>query len=466
MSGFSSLNMGTRALFAAQRALDTTGQNISNVNTEGYSRQRVQQTAAGASSTPAMFSRSDGAGDGVDVRSIQRIRDDFLETRAQSEHAAQSSLATSQQIFADIETTFGEPSSSGLQSQMSSFWGSWHDVANDPGSLAPRSQLLERANALAGSFNGLTGRLSQQWSDVREQLSAAVTDVNAMATNVAQLNRSIRSALVSGAPANDLSDQRDLLVLKLGSAIGATATPGEDGIVNLAINGTPLVSGDQARALQVGGPLTYPGSAKAASISWAEDGYPVSPSGGTTQAMLAAVNTTIPAYLSSLAGIASSMATAVNSQQAQGYTLKATPPTPPATAVPDGQPMFLMGAGGKLSVTTADPRDIAASKAGPPALDGDNGIAMAAHSLDATGPDATYRTLMVDLGVQSQSIQRQSTVQTAITNQVDNARQGVSGVSMDEEMTNLVQYQHAYEAAARFVSTISSTLDTLMQMTR
>jgi flagellar hook-associated protein 1 FlgK len=462
MSGFSSLNMGTRALYAAQRALDTTGQNVSNVNTEGYSRQRVQQTAAGGAAIPAMFSRSDAAGDGVDISNIQRIRDEFLETRAQSEHAAKASLATSRQVYADIETTFGEPSASGLQAQMSSFWGSWHDVANDPGSLAPRSQLLERASALAGSFNGLTTRLGQQWSDVREQLSASVTEVNAMAANVAQLNRSIRSALVSGAPANDLSDQRDLLVLKLGSAVGATATPGDDGVVNLAINGTPLVAGEQARALQVGGPLTYPGSGGAASLSWAADGSPVSPPGGTTQAMLLAVNTTLPNYLSSLRGIASSLATVVNDQQAQGYTLNATT----ATTAPDGRPMFEVTNGGQLRVVASGPQDVAASAAAPPALDGDNGIAMAAKSLDAVGPDATYRTLMVDLGVQSQSVQRQSEVQTAITNQVDNARQGVSGVSLDEEMANLVQYQHAYEAAARFISTISSTLDTLMQMTR
>ena len=137
MSGFSSLNVGAQGLFAAQRALDVAGQNISNANTDGYSRQRVQQSARGGSVVPAMFSRSGADSGGVDILGTERIRDGFLEARAHQEHATNAGLGALSSTYADIEATFGEPSTTGLQSQLSSFWTSWSTVANDPGRLGP-----------------------------------------------------------------------------------------------------------------------------------------------------------------------------------------------------------------------------------------------------------------------------------------------------------------------------------------
>src|SRR6476620_5674707 len=130
MSGFSSLGPG--ALSAAQRALDTTGQNISNANTAGYSRQRVDQAAVGGSVLPAMFARSDPSAEGVRITGITRIRDEFAEARALSAQGDLANLSAAQKTYSDIETTFGEPSDTGLQAQMASFWSSWHDIANNP----------------------------------------------------------------------------------------------------------------------------------------------------------------------------------------------------------------------------------------------------------------------------------------------------------------------------------------------
>ena len=172
MSGFSSLNVGAQALFAAQRALDVTGQNVSNANTEGYSRQRVQQTARGASVVPAMFSRSDAhhgrrghprarSGSGTGSWSPAR-------TRSTPPYAGLGALSGT---YADIEATFGEPSTTGLQSQLSSFWNAWSTVANDPGGSGPRSLLLEQADTLADTVNGFSTQLTQQWSATRDQVA-------------------------------------------------------------------------------------------------------------------------------------------------------------------------------------------------------------------------------------------------------------------------------------------------------
>ncbi|MGZ4598646.1 MAG: flagellar hook-associated protein FlgK [Oryzihumus sp.] len=474
MSGFSSLGLGARALSAAQRALDVTGQNISNANTAGYSRQRIEQVAAGGSVVPAMWSRSTSPADGVVITGITRIRDEFAEARALSAQGDLSHLSTVKQTYGDIETTFGEPSDTGLQEQLSAFWGSWHDIAINPTEDAPRSQMLEQASTLASTFNGLSSRMNQQWLDSREQLVATVSDVNSMAADVARLNAAIRSAVTAGNPANELSDQRDVLVMKLGQAVGATATAGADGVVNVNLGGSPLVTGDRTRALQVAGPTNHtPGATNELALQWAADGS-AAVGGGSVQGLLDAVNTTLPSYLTALDGIARSVMSAVNQQQAKGYdrTAAAAPPSSP----PNGQAIFAGTGAGDMAVAISNPQLVAASAAQPPAYDGDNASAMgllanlpmspATGSTMPPGPDATYRNLMVQLGVQAQSANRQTDLQTSVAGQLEDARTAASGVSLDEEMTNLVNFQHSYEAAAKFITTIDSTLDTLINMTR
>ena len=463
MSGFSSLGLGARALSAAQRGMDLTGQNISNANTAGYSRQRVEQVAAGGSVVPAMWSRSTNPADGVVITGITRIRDEFAEARALSAQGDLSHLSAAKKTYADIETTFGEPSNTGLQAQLASFWGSWHDVANDPTSDAPRAQMLQQAAALAGAFNGLSSRMNQQWTDTREQLVATVSDVNAMAADVARLNAAVRSAVTAGNPANELADQRDALVMKLGQAVGATATAGADGVVNVTLGGSPLVTGDRTRELEVSGSTSHTaGATNELSLRWAADGSAAS-GGGSVQGLLDGVNTTLPSYLTALDGIATKVMTAVNDQQALGYDR-----TDPTASAPNGKPVFAgTGAGDMVAVMT-DVKGVAASGAQPPAYDGDNASAMGQLSnLPAPqGADATYRGLMVQLGVQAQSVNRQTNLQGAVASQLEDARLGASSVSLDEEMTNLVNSQHSYEAAAKFVAAIDSTLDTLINMTR
>src|SRR6476646_526418 len=319
MSGFSSLGLGAGALSAAQRALDTTGQNISNANTAGYSRQRVDQVAVGGSVIPAMYARSDASAEGVRITGITRIRDEFAEARALSAQGDLASLSAAKQTYADIETTFGEPSETGLQAQLASFWGSWHDVANDPTSAAPRAQVLQQATTLAGTFNSLSSRMNPQWLATRAQLTATVSNVNAMASDVARLNAAIRSAVTAGNPANELADQRDAIVMQLGQAIGATATPAADGVVNVSLGGSPLVSGDRTRALQVAGPTNHtPGASNEMALQWAADGS-AAIGGGSVQGLLDGVDKTLPSYLTNLDAIAVSVKDQVNALQRSGY---------------------------------------------------------------------------------------------------------------------------------------------------
>lgn len=456
MSSFASLGLGARALHAAQRGLEVTGQNISNVATPGYSRQRLDQVAQAAMSVPAIHSRREGAGDGVLVTGIERIRDEFLERRAQQARGAHAGLSALQAAFASVEGAFGEPSDTGLQAQMSSFWNSWNDMANDPTGAAPRNQLLERAAQLAGTFARTSDQLAKQWADTREQLNATVAAANSMAADVARLNDAIRGATIAGTSTNELADQRDLLVVELGKTLGALATAGEDGVVNVSIGGTPLVTGSRSSALAVSGPGVYLGSPGSVTLTWAAGGSPAAPDGGTVQGMLAVVNDVVPGYLAGLDQVAAELVATVNAQQAAGFDRSGAA----------GQPLFAGTTAATIAVVLPGPDGLAASAAPPPAYDGDNAIAMAAHATDATGADASFRSMIVQLGVQAQSIGRQTAVQGSLLAQADAARLGVSSVSIDEEMTNLMTYQHAYEAAARFVNAIDATLEALIHMTR
>ena len=456
MSGFSSLNVGSQALYAAQRALDATGQNISNVNTDGYSRQRVQQTSRGGSVVPALWSRSDGTVGGVEVTGIQRIRDGFLEARAHQEHATNAGLGALSQTYTDLESTFAEPSTTGLQAQMTSFWNSWQDVANSPGDAAPASIVLEQAKTVAGTVNGFATQLSQQWGSTRDAVDKNVADVNALTADVARLNGAIRSATLNGGAPNELSDQRDVLVLRIAEATGAVASAGDNGAVNLTLAGRTLVSDNRSELLQVKGPTSYPSALGTMSITWAATGQPATIASGTLQGQLTALNASIPGAMADLDAVASKLATTVNAQQAAGFD----------RAGNAGAPVFSGTTAATLAVVLSDPAGLAVSSEKPPVFNGDNAITMSAHASDTTGPDATYRDMMVGLGVQGQSIQRRTETQKTVTGQVDDARQSVSGVSLDEEMTNLMAFQHAYSAAAKYVSAIDTTLDTLITMTR
>ena len=455
MSNFASLGLGARALQAAQRGLELSGQNISNVNTAGYSRQRLDQVAAGGSGVPAMWSQSTAFGDGVLVRGTERIRDEFLEARAQQVRGSASSLTSAAATLRSVEVIFGEPGDTGLQAQMASFWSSWSDVANDPTSTPPRTQLLEEATQLAASFGRASQQLGQEWSGTREALTATVSEVNRTASDVARLNDAIRSAKVSGASTSELADQRDQLVLQLGESIGAVGRLNDDGTVTVTVGGSQLVSGTRTSELRVDGP-TLPGRTAPVTVAWAGSGTPATVTGGEVQGLATALNTTIPGYVASLDSVVAKLAGTVNAQQAAGYD----------RAGGTGAALFSGTTAATLAVSLTTTDGIAASTSPPPAYDGDNASAMAGHLADPAGADASYRSLIVELGVQSQSASRQADVQGVMLRQVDSARLGVSSVSLDEEMTNLMSYQHAYEAAARFVSVIDSTMDSLMNMAR
>jgi flagellar hook-associated protein 1 FlgK len=465
VSTFSSLNAATTALWAQRRALDVTGQNIANVNTEGYSRQRVDLQAIGGSVVPAFYSTSPGIGAGVSADDVQRIRDAFLEGRGHTEHANSARLVVESETLEQVQTAFREPGDTGIQSLLSEMWDGWEDVANQPDTDAARAQVIQRLETLVGGLQFSSASLEAQWDQTRDNLDVLVKDVNAAAETVAELNKAIRVANQAGLPANDLSDKRDVLIMKLADQVGATVRPGQYGTLDVVVGGMSLVSGSNASALAVAGPVD-PDLITATDkprIITASGGYTVA-AGGTAGGQLSALNTIIPGYRVQLDGIAKGLADSLNAAHAAGFDRAGNPggdvlgssTTGPVTAA-------------SIKVMFSDPKLIAASSVGPTggvaALDNGNADRIAQLRQDVAGTDADYRKMIVELGVQAAVGIRNQDIQAVITTQVDAARESVAGVNIDEEMTNMLSFQHAYAAAGRMVTAIDQTLDTLINRT-
>jgi flagellar hook-associated protein FlgK len=461
VSTFSALNAVTTALWAQRRGLDVTGQNIANVNTEGYSRQRVDLQAIGGSVIPAFYSTSPGIGQGVSADDVIRIRDAFLEGRGHTERANSSRLTAETDAYELVEQAFREPGSTGLQSLMSDMWSGWQDVAVNPRDPAARGQVLKRLETLVGGLHFSSASLDAQWKQTRENLDVLVKDVNASAATIGDLNRAIKAAHQSGLPANDLSDKRDVLVMKLADQIGATVRPGEDGVLDVVVGGMTLVAGSTSSAFALVGAMGPAGIAgDRPRIVTAAGGFPVQV-GGTAAGQLNAMNAIIPDHLAALDAIAVDLATRLNAAHQSGYDLAGNA----------GGPLLGTSAGpltaASVTVMVTDPGLVAASSIGPGVASLDNGNAdkIAQLRSDPAGTDATYRKMIVELGVQSAVSQRNLDIQSVITTQVDAARESVAGVNIDEEMANMLSFQHAYAAAGRMVTAIDETLDVLINRT-
>lgn len=467
MSTFSGLNTASTALWAAQRGLDVTGQNIANVNTAGYSRQRVEQTAMGGTAVPAIHSVSTAVDGGVDSDKVQRVRDAFLEARAQLETATTSRLTAEADALSQVEDAFREPSDNGLQSMLSDVWAGFSDLSDSPLTLASRSQVLERLDVLADGIRTTRAALDQQWDQTRDGLQALVSDVNTAAASVAELNGAIRQATLSGLPVNELSDRRDALVLQLSQTIGAAGVPRAEGVVDVTVGGTSLVAGTTVTGVRLAGSDNPDGIGSDAPRLVTQPGGSTLRTGGTAAGQLTALTRTVPGYRTQLDEFARSVATTFNAAHTSGYDLDGV----------QGQALFDDGAGGtavtaaNLTLRPLTPQQVAAARTAPggtggkPSADGDNADAFFQLSLDPAGLDAGYRRLVVALGVESSVASRNVEVQSVVSGQVEAARESVSGVSLDEEMTNMMSFQHAYSAAARMVSAIDQALDTLISRT-
>ncbi len=244
--GSSILDIATSALRVTQNALDTTAQNIANVNTEGYSRQRVQSSARQPQFTGAGF-----FGTGVQTTSVRRAYDQFLTGQLRNASSNFSEVDSFQRLTSQIDNLVADPDA-GMASAMENFFNAVHDVASDPTSIPARQTLITEGQTLADRFNTLDARLKNMGEQVRQDMQNTIGEINSLATELANLNGKIayEQGRAQGRPPNDLLDQRDRLVLRIAEKIDVTPVFQDSGAVSVFIgNGQQLVSDAHANRL-------------------------------------------------------------------------------------------------------------------------------------------------------------------------------------------------------------------------
>ncbi|WP_372593935.1 flagellar hook-associated protein FlgK [Actinotalea sp.] len=468
MSTFSGISTALSSLIAQRQALDVAGQNIANSNTVGYTRQRAETTSVPSTTVPSMFSTGTAAGNGTRVTGITRMGDVFLDARVRTATSSASYQTSRANTLAQVETSFTEPTDLGMASSLQQFWSGWQDVGNAPDSASARAVLLGQAAALTTTIGDGYRAVETQWSQLRATTATAVTQLNTTAASIADLNGQIRAISVSGGNANELIDQRDVLITSLSGLAGATTQAREDGTVDVLVAGNPLVTGSRAETVSILGATTMAGgigqppagAADPVRLQWDRSGTPLVLEGGSVAAQVTDLGTSGP--LASTAtmwnDVATSLATAVNTLHQGGQGTG----TPASTGLDFFSFASGLPAATGLSVAITNPSDVAAADPVKGALDGSWADRIAQLATATGGPDSLYRAFVVDLGVRTDTASQRATVLESTRSTAENLQLSGASVDLDEEATNMLAYQRAYEGAARVLTVMDEMLDTLI----
>lgn len=448
-----SLSLASRALAAQQAGLDVTGQNIANVNTPGYSRRTVELAA-----TPPIDRLS--AGNGVDVVAIRAERADLLEAQLRHEQPAQGREAAMADSLSQIETVLGKPGTS-IDASLTKFYNAFSQLAQDPTSGVARQQVIVQGQSLASAFNDVAARLASAQRDADAQVKSSVDQINTLAAQVASLNASMAGASASGNEA--LRDKLAVALSALSQLIDIGVVSRPDGGADVSVgNGRALVIG--ANTYQIGvTPIAVSGLAdltSAGTVITAEI------TGGRVGGLLHVRDGLLPGYTTRLDQLAFGVATSVNTAHRAGFDLNGI-----AGGDFFAPPAVVAGAASALAVSAsivANGNLIAAAATATP---GDNQNARAITNLrqtalagGTTNPVDTWGALVYRVGTDAQAATSDRAGRDEIVKQLSTLRDQLSAVSLDEEAANLMKFQRAYEANARYFSAVEASLNQLMQM--
>lgn len=402
VSTFHGLELGKRGLNVAQTNITTTGHNIANANTEGYSRQKVN-----SSSTPSLDVWTNGQngqlGTGAQVDSISRVRDHFLDAQYRDQSTTLGEWKVRQETLGRLEVAINEPSKTGLNAAMDGLNAAWQNVQNNPGDASAQAVLKERAEAFVETAKAMNKSMGNITADLNSQKDAALEEAGSLMKQIDQLNASIKK---SGNLSNDLQDKRDVLIGKLSEIVPVTVKEMKDGTTEVELP-KDIFQVDAETGTLV--------------LNKQSNGEDVEVPGGK------------------LAGIQKSLDSVEKYQEKLNTTVK----------------KFAEANGDLFTSSTAADfiSGFAVNKDADLSIGKTDGF---------EGAQKDFRALVSGLGAQSQTAMNTVANHESALLATDNRRQSVMGVSIDEEMANLIMFQHAYSAAARFVTTTDEMLDTII----
>jgi flagellar hook-associated protein 1 FlgK len=455
---FGSLSIAVRSLLAQEGAINTTANNISNVNTLGYSRQIPILTEA-----PPLDTGQMSIGNGVNFEGVQSVRDNILELRIDQETQQQNQLQSYVNSMNQVQSLFNDTEGGGLGDVINQFFSSFQQLADNPTDVPTRQAVLSAAQNLASAFQQTGQQLSTIQGGIDQEVSQTVDEINSDTTQLAGLNQQIASLQGNSEQAGMLEDQQYSVLNSLSKLVDVAVTDAGDGSLTITTtNGAPLVAGAQSFALST---ATDPSTGFQHIFSQGTD-ETSNFTGGQLAGLVEARDQAIPSALSNLDNLAAGIINAVNTQNGQGYDLNGDKGGNFFQPVVQPSPGSNAGAAENMAVAITDPSKIAASSDG---TQGDNANALAMANIQnqavVNGETATdfYSNLVSTVGSDVSSATDEQEAVGLVLTQLQNQRSDISGVSLNEEAANLIRYQRAYEAAARVVSTIDQLTETVIQ---
>jgi flagellar hook-associated protein 1 FlgK len=456
MSLTSLLSIARSALLTQQRAIDVTGHNVANANTEGYTRQRLNLAPQ-----PPQLTSIGQLGRGVSAVGIERLRDQFLDAAYRRENGDLGQFTTAQDILTQVGDILGEPSGNGLGAGLDSFFAAWGDLANAPAEGPQRALVRQAGQNLAQQFQDLDRRLGEAAADVQGRMASYVSEVNDIMRRVAELNTKVQSTSAGLREAPDVKDERDKLLDQLSSIVHVRVVPHQDGTIGVAAGDALLVDGGQYTTFEL---RDLGGGRYGVGVTGV--GGTINMQSGNLAALTTLSQTTLPGLRQSLDALVKGLVTEVNSLHRAGTSLIGQ--TGLDFFDPAGTTAASLGISDAVAVSTDN---IAAGQSGG---GGDNANALALAALQTTGVNSfggrtiaeAYQQMVSDLAVQGQEADRRMKAQDVVVNSLDQQRKSVSGVSIDEELTNMIAQQNAYSAAAKLVTVADQMMQDVIAMVR
>jgi flagellar hook-associated protein 1 len=491
-STFYGLEIAKTGLFASQQSINLTGHNIANANTAGYTRQRLAQSSIEVTSGSERFAAVTKGFTGGGVRSdgIEQIRSDFLDRQYRTENGTQQMWSTKSDAMGYIEKLFNETDDSGLSTTINDFFVSLQTLSTNPESPEYRTNVMQNAMKMTDDFQHYASQLADKQSEINDTVKVTVSQINDAAQNIADLNNEIFRYEINGEKANDLRDKRNTLLDTLSGIADISYSEDADGQVSVDLGGKTLVSGQTVHQLQTSATQTnnISGGITLNAVSWADyteaDGSasPLVVSSGSLKGYLdirdgnTTDNVGIPELMSQLDTLASTIATQFNAIHSAGYTL---PDSSNGNTSSTGVNFFTVPASGTItaanisvdSAIQSNVDNIAASgvEITSTTLMGNNTNALALANLQnktdipTVGSIESYlKGFISGIGVTAAHANTMLDNEESLVDNLVNQKTSVSGVSTDEELTNLIKYQHSYSASARVITAIDEALDVII----
>ncbi|MDO9536611.1 MAG: flagellar hook-associated protein FlgK [Bacillota bacterium] len=478
MSTFGSFEIGRRAIHAQQKGAQVTGQNIANANTEGYSRQVVIMKALVPPAAPGVVTPP---GYGVAISDITRVKSEFYGDQLMKALTSQSYWDRMGQTLGGIEVIFQEPGETGINISLNEFFDAWQELSVNPESFAARISLREQANTLTSVVRDINNRLDELKFDVEKEVEASLKQVNSLAKEITELNKKIVYLQALGQKSNEMLDERDLRLQELSQLLDIRVLQKDNGSVEVLAGGRILLHDDRYFPLEM----------KVNNVTQADDtviqeiqifnksGSMLSLEGGGIAGMVESYNRVFPQYQGKLNELVYNLVIEVNKIHQEGFGLDGVNDRVFFQIIDEndkGRAAF------NFYVDDGILKNLnhiaAAFEDGANPLDPDfeapgpgNGInalqiarlreALVMEDKNATFHDF-FRGMIVDLGVEGRETQRMSLSMRTVAERMREQQESVSGVSLDDEMLNLIQYQHAYNAASRYLSVLDQMLGVLI----